>query len=53
VKVFLVYMLLRRHLWAYPTAIAVFTAFAVYQIYQFTDQNAGRAGTAPDDGLQS
>jgi len=36
VKVFLVAMLLRRHLWAYPTAIAVFTAFGVYQVYQFT-----------------
>jgi len=36
VKVFLVVMLLRRHLWAYPTAIAVFSAFGVYQIYQFT-----------------
>lgn len=36
VKVFLVYMLLRRHLWAYPTAIVVFTAFGVYQVYQFT-----------------
>jgi uncharacterized membrane protein len=36
VKVFLVVMLLRRHLWAYPTAIAVFGVFGVYQIYQFT-----------------
>jgi len=36
VKVLLVAMLLRRHLWAYPTAIAVFSAFGVYQIYQFT-----------------
>lgn len=36
VKVFLVVMLLRRHLWAYPTAIAVFTAFGVYQMYQFS-----------------
>jgi uncharacterized membrane protein len=36
VKVFLVYMLLRRRLWAYPTAIAVFAAFGVYQVYQFT-----------------
>ena len=35
-KVFLVVMLLRRRLWAYPTAVAVFTAFGVYQIYQFT-----------------
>lgn len=36
VKVFLVYMLLRRRLWAYPTAIAVFTAFGVYQVYQYS-----------------
>jgi len=36
VKVFLVYMLLRRRLWAYPTAVAVFAAFGVYQIYQYT-----------------
>ncbi len=36
VKVFLVYMLLRRHLWAYPLAIAIFTAFGVYQVYQYS-----------------
>lgn len=36
VKVFLVYMLLRRRLWAYPTAIAVFVAFGIYQVYQYT-----------------
>jgi uncharacterized membrane protein len=36
VKVFLVVMLLRRRLWAYPTAIVVFGAFGVYQIYQFS-----------------
>jgi len=36
VKVFLVVMLLRRRLWAYPTAIAVFTAFGVYQVYQYS-----------------
>ena len=36
VKVFLVYMLLKRRLWAYPTAIVVFVAFGVYQTYQFT-----------------
>jgi uncharacterized membrane protein len=36
VKVFLVYMLFKRRLWAYPTAIAVFAAFGVYQIYQYT-----------------
>ncbi len=35
-KVFLVYMLLRRRLWAYPVAIAVFVAFGVYQVYQYT-----------------
>lgn len=36
VKVFLVIMLLRRRLWAYPTAIAIFVAFGVYQVYQFS-----------------
>ncbi len=36
VKVFLVIMLLRRRLWAYPTAIAVFTAFGIYQVYQYS-----------------
>jgi uncharacterized membrane protein len=36
VKVFLVYMLLKRRLWAYPTAIVIFVAFGVYQTYQFT-----------------
>jgi uncharacterized membrane protein len=36
VKVFLVYMLLKRRLWAYPTAIVIFVAFGVYQSYQFT-----------------
>jgi len=36
VKVFLVYALLRRYLWAYPAAILAFTAFGVYQVYQFT-----------------
>lgn len=36
VKVFLVYMLLRRKLWAYPVAIVVFVAFGVYQIYQYS-----------------
>ena len=36
VKVFLVVMLLRRRLWAYSTAIAVFTAFGVYQVYQYS-----------------
>ena len=29
-------MLLCRRLWAYPTAIAVFAAFGVYQVYQYT-----------------
>ncbi len=36
VKVFLVYMLLRKRLWAYPVAIAVFIVFGVYQVYQYT-----------------
>jgi len=34
VKVLLVYALLRRYLWAHPTAIVVFTAFGMYQVYQ-------------------
>lgn len=36
VKLWLVAGLLRRKLWYYPTAIAVFTAFIAYQIYRFT-----------------
>jgi len=36
VKVFLVVMLLRRRLWAYPVAIAVFTIFGIYQAYQYS-----------------
>ena len=36
VKVFLVSMLLKRRLWAYPTAIVIFIAFGIYQTYQFT-----------------
>ena len=36
VKLFLVVMLLRRRLWAYPVAIVVFVLFGVYQVYQYT-----------------
>jgi uncharacterized membrane protein len=35
IKALLVYALLRGKLWAYPTAIAVFAAFGVYQIYRY------------------
>jgi uncharacterized membrane protein len=35
IKVLLVYALLRRKLWAYPWAIVVFAAFAVYQTYRY------------------
>ena len=33
VKVFLVVMLLKKKLWSYPLAIAIFSIFGVYQIY--------------------
>ncbi len=35
IKVFLVASLLRRRLWAYPTAIVFFTAFVAYQLYRY------------------
>jgi len=35
VKVALVWALYRRRLWAYPAAIAIFTAFGVYQMYRY------------------
>lgn len=38
VKIVLVAGLLRNRLWAYPAAIAVFTFFAVYQLYYLTVQ---------------
>jgi len=34
-KLFLVYNLLKKRLWAYPSAIAVFSLFVVYQIYAY------------------
>jgi uncharacterized membrane protein len=34
-KVGLVWALLKSQLWAYPTAIAVFALFGVYQIYRY------------------
>lgn len=34
-KVALVYCLLKRYLWAYPTAIVVFGLFGVYQIFAY------------------
>lgn len=34
-KVALVYCLLRKYLWAYPTAIVVFGLFALYQIFAY------------------
>ncbi|MEI7690249.1 MAG: DUF2127 domain-containing protein [bacterium] len=36
VKVFLVIMLLKRKLWAYPVTMIAFGAFGVYQLYQFS-----------------
>ncbi len=35
IKVLLVWALLRSKRWAYPTAIAVFGAFGVYQMYRY------------------
>lgn len=36
VKVALVWALLRRRLWAYPVAIAIFFAFGAYQLYRYS-----------------
>jgi uncharacterized membrane protein len=35
-KLALVAALLRRRLWAYPTAIGIFGLFAAYQVYRYT-----------------
>lgn len=35
IKVFLIMALLKRKLWAYPLAIAVFSLFIIYQIYRY------------------
>lgn len=36
IKIFLIYGLLKRKLWAYPLSIGVFTLFIVYQIFRYT-----------------
>jgi uncharacterized membrane protein len=36
IKICLVIALLKRYLWAYPLAMAVFGGFVVYQLYRFT-----------------
>jgi uncharacterized membrane protein len=36
VKVGLVFALLRKQLWAYPTAIVAFGVFLVYQVYRYS-----------------
>ncbi len=36
IKLFLAIGLLRNQLWAYPSAIAVFVFFVVYQVYRYT-----------------
>ncbi len=36
IKILLVVALWRRKLWAYPLAIAVFSLFIIYQMYQYT-----------------
>jgi uncharacterized membrane protein len=35
IKVFLVFFLLKKKLWAYPLAIFFFSAFVIYQAYRF------------------
>jgi uncharacterized membrane protein len=40
VKLALVGGLATNKLWSYPAAIVVFTAFAIYQIYQLVQQNS-------------
>jgi uncharacterized membrane protein len=46
VKLGLVGGLVADELWAYPTAIVVFTGFTIYQIYQLTRQNSLFLGIA-------
>jgi uncharacterized membrane protein len=36
VKLLLVVALLKRQVWAFPTAIAIFSGLVIYQIYRFT-----------------
>ena len=36
IKVVLIVALLKRKLWAYPSAIAVFSLFILYQLYRYT-----------------
>jgi len=36
VKLVLVWALLKRKIWAYPTAIAVFVGFIIYQVYRYS-----------------
>ena len=36
IKIFFATGLLRRKLWAYPSAIAVFIFFVIYQLYRYT-----------------
>jgi len=41
IKALLVYGLLRDQLWAFPTGIAVFGAFGIYQIYRYAIAPSG------------
>ena len=41
IKAVLVYALIKDKLWAFPWAIGVFTAFAIYQIYRYFVQPSG------------
>lgn len=40
VKLWLIVGLLRKRLWYYPVAIAVFALFIAYQLYRFTDTHS-------------
>lgn len=40
IKVFLVYSLLKKKLWSYPVAIAVFTIFGIIQTVQFAQSRS-------------
>ena len=35
VKLIIIYFLYKKKVWAYPVAIAVFTAFIIYQVYKY------------------
>jgi uncharacterized membrane protein len=40
IKIFLVISLWQKRLWAYPTAIIVFSVFGIYQMYRFNNTHS-------------